>query len=247
MTTHKVIRMELLGRGAHTNPRHGSNILELASVLAGEPWSTSPETVHPALAAAADTVNDLMTDDRRRLLTPLAPWLPGTNSADPRIWPAVASACIRAVTAVVPAPGQPRLLADLDRARTWLASINPPPGTRRRGNRARHRDRRWAVRASRSALAQATASANPQDADTALCQALVDCVNECRRLAGKRAVDPRLPLADCPRHLLVQPRAMWSPGCDWIQQAYQLADIPQPALVPNTPAHHAPGQSPAAA
>ena len=80
-----------------------------------------------------------------------------------------------------------------------------------------------------------------------LCQALVDCVNECRRLAGKRAVDPRLSLADCPRHLLVQPRAMWSPGCDWIQQAYQLADIPQPALVPNTPAHHAPGQSPAAA
>ena len=247
MTTHEVITMELLGRGAHTSPRYGSNILELASVLAGEPWSTSPEAVHPALAAAADTANDLMSDDRRRLLAPLAPWLPGTNSADPRIWPAVTSACIRAVAALVPEPGQSRLLADLDRARTWLASIHSPAGGRRRGDRLRRRDRLWAVRASRSALAQMAASVNPEDADAALCQALVDCVNECRRLAGKKAVDPRLPLADCPRHLLVQPRAMWSPGCDWIEQGYQLAGIPQPAAALETPAQYAPGQHPAAA
>ena len=97
-----IIAMELLEQGVHGNPRHGSNVLELASVLAGDRWSANPDSVHPALAAAADTVNDLMTDDRRRLLVPLAPWLLGTNSADPRIWPAVASSCIRAVTALVP-------------------------------------------------------------------------------------------------------------------------------------------------
>jgi hypothetical protein len=91
----QVITMDLLGRGTHTGPRHGCNVLELASVLAGERWSSSPQSVHPALAMAAEAVNDLLTDDRKRLLVPLAQWLPGTNSADPRIWPAVASACIR--------------------------------------------------------------------------------------------------------------------------------------------------------
>src|SRR5262245_44408771 len=36
--------------------------------------STHPESVHPALAAVAGTFNDLLADDHRRLLTPLAPW-----------------------------------------------------------------------------------------------------------------------------------------------------------------------------
>jgi hypothetical protein len=236
--------MELLGQGAHADPRHGSNVLELASVLAGDRWSANPESVHPALAAAADTVNDLLTDDRRRLLVPLAPWLLGTNSADPRIWPAVASACIWAATPLVPEPDKSRLLADLDRARTWLADINSPRRGRRRGDQARRRDRRWAMRAGCSALAQVAASANPEDADAALCQALVNCINECRRLAGKATVDPRLPLADCPQRLLVQLRAMWSPGCDWMEPGYQLA--PTPARMPTAPAQRMPNRHPSA-
>ena len=126
----QVITMELLGRGTHTDPRDGCNVLELASVLAGERWSTSPQSVHPALATAAETVNDLLTDDRKRLLVPLAPWLPGTKFADPRIWPAVGSACIRAALASAPGPDQPRLLAELTRAREWLvlASRHPAGG-----------------------------------------------------------------------------------------------------------------------
>jgi hypothetical protein len=239
----QIITMELLGQGAHTDPRHGSNVLELASVLAGDRWSANPESVHPALAAAADTVNDLLTDDRRRLLVPLAPWLLGTNSADPRIWPAVASVCIRAAMPSVPGPDQSRLLADLDRARAWFAGINPPGRSRRRGNQARRRDRRWAMRAACSALARVAASASPEHADAALCQALVNCINECRRLAGKEAVDPRLPLADCPQRLLVQLHAMWSPGCDWMEPGYQLA--PTPARVPTAPAQRMPDRHPA--
>lgn len=239
--------MELLERGTHADPRHGSNVLELASVLSGDRWSAKPESVHPALAAAAETVNDLLTDDRRRLLVPFAPWLLGTRSAEPRIWPAVASVCILAATPLVPEPDLSRLFADLDRAGTWIAEIDSPRRSRRHGDQARRRDRRWAMRASCSALARVAASANPDDADAALCQALVNCINECRRLAGKEAVDPRLPLADCPKRLLVEPHVMWSPGCDWMEPGYQLAATPQAVQVPTAPGRQMPDQHPAAA
>ena len=241
----QVITMDLLGRGTHTDPRHGCNVLELASVLAGERWSTSPQSVHPALATAAETVNDLLTDDRKRLLVPLAPWLPGTNSADPRIWPAVASACIRAALASVPGPDQPRLLAELNRAQEWLVLASSASGGRR-GHRTRHRDRRWVMDASRSALLRVAASADPEAADGALCQALVECINQCRRLADEEAVDPLLPLADCPRRLQVRPRAVWSPGCDWMEQGYQPITGLFPARAPATPRRQAPDQRPAA-
>ncbi|HXT88224.1 MAG TPA: hypothetical protein VN714_03095 [Trebonia sp.] len=241
-----VIAMELLEQGTHADPRHGSNVLELASVLAGDRWSANPDSVHPALAAAADAVNDLLTDERRRLLVPLAPWLLGTNSADSRVWPAVASVCIRAATPSATEPDLSRLLAELDRARTWFAGLDAPHRSRRRGDLARLRDRQWALRASCSALARVAASADPESADTALCQALVNCVNECRRLAGKESVDPRLPLADCPQRLLVQLHAMWSPGCDWMELGYQPASAPQPARVPAAPAQRMNGQHPAA-
>jgi hypothetical protein len=124
----QVITMDLLGRGPHTDPCHGCNVLELASVLAGERWSTSPQSVHPALAKVAETLNDLLTDDRTRLLVPLAPWLLGTNSADPRIWPAMASACIRTALTSAPGPDQPRLLAELNRARELLALVSSASG-----------------------------------------------------------------------------------------------------------------------
>ena len=78
-----VIMMELLGRGVHANPRRGCNVLEYASVLVGERWSSRPRSVHPALADVAGMVNDQMTDDNRQLLTPVAPWLLGTSTADP--------------------------------------------------------------------------------------------------------------------------------------------------------------------
>jgi hypothetical protein len=240
----RVITMDLLGRGTHTDPRQGCNILELASVLAGERWSIMPQSVHPALATAAEAVNDLLTDDRKRLLVPLAPWLPGTNSADPRIWPAVASACIRAALASASGPDQPRLLAELNRAREWLVRASSASGGQR-GYRTRRRDRRWVMDASRSALLRVAASADPEAADAALCRALVESINECRRLADQEAVDPLLPLADCPQRLLVRPRAVWSPGCDWMEQGYQLITGTQPARTPAAPRRQALDQRPA--
>jgi hypothetical protein len=198
----RVITMELLGRGAHAGPSGGANVLELASVLAGEPWSTRPRSVHPALAAVADVVNDALADDRRPLITPLAPWLPGTSTRDARVWPALARVCEQAAASTT---GQ-----------------NQP------GPRAGRPDRRRLDRALRSLQLSVAGSASRDGADAALCRVLVDCLNECRRLAGEPAVDPRLSLAECPRRLAVRPRVMRSPGCDWIEIGYEpvLSQLP---------------------
>jgi hypothetical protein len=190
-------------------------------VLAGERWSTSPRSVHLALAVVAGTVNDLLADDHRRLLTPIAPWLLGTNTADPRAWPALADMCIRAGLASTSGQDLPRLLADLDVTQRWLAEASSPCGGSRRRPRADRRDRRWARRAIRSALPSVAGLANQGDADAALCQVLVDCINACRQLAREQAVDPQLPLADCPQRIAIEPHLMWSPGCDWIELGYR--------------------------
>jgi hypothetical protein len=215
-----VIMMELLGREVHANPRRGCNVLEYASVLAGERWSSRPRSVHPALADVAGMVNDQMTDDNRRLLTPLAPWLLGTSTVGPRAWPAITGVCIRAALAWASEPGKPRLKADLDTARTWLAETSRSPDGRRPPWAGR-RERRWARQAICTALLTLAASADQDDADASLCQVLLDCVNECRRLAGKPAADPRLPLADCPQRLAVERHMIWLPGCDWMEVGYR--------------------------
>jgi hypothetical protein len=229
--TPPVIVIDLLGWGAHANPSRGCNVLEYASVLAGERWSSRPQSVHPALADVADMVNDQMTDARRRLLTPLAPWLPGTNTADPATWPAITEVCVRAALAWASPPDGARLLADLDATRDWRAETSRPAGGRRRAPWAGRRERRWAQHAICSALLTVAASADQDAADARLCQVLLDCLTECRRLAGKPAVDPRLPLEDCPQRLAVEPHLMWSPGCDWVELGYR----PVRALLPELP------------
>ena len=65
------------------------------------------------------------------------------------------------------------------------------------------------------------ASADQDDADARLCQVLLDCLNECQRLAGESAVDPRLPLADCPERLAVERHMMRLLGCDWMEVGYR--------------------------
>jgi hypothetical protein len=57
--------------------------MELASVLAGAPWSDRPGCTHPVLAAAARSVNDLTTDAGLPGLVPLVPLVVGTDDPDP--------------------------------------------------------------------------------------------------------------------------------------------------------------------
>jgi hypothetical protein len=77
--------MPVLSRGRHRNPKKGACFMELASYLAGEPWSDHPACTHPLLAALARDVNDHVGDDSRSLLAPHIPEVIGLNGHDPRI------------------------------------------------------------------------------------------------------------------------------------------------------------------
>lgn len=52
-----------LSRGRHRSPRDGACVVELASMLADEPFSDHPDAVCPVVAAYLRTVNDRMPVD----------------------------------------------------------------------------------------------------------------------------------------------------------------------------------------
>ena len=79
--------------------------MELASYMAGEPWSDHPECTHPALAALAREVNDYTTDEGRHRLAPMVPSVIGLTSDDPALELDIA---LRAATAALPIAAEER-------------------------------------------------------------------------------------------------------------------------------------------
>lgn len=72
----------VLSAGTHHRPGQGGCLLEVASLLAGEPWGDEPACAHPVIAALARSVNDQVPDQDRHLLIALVPAVIGT-AADP--------------------------------------------------------------------------------------------------------------------------------------------------------------------
>jgi hypothetical protein len=60
--THQTIR---LSKGKHTSKEHGACVMELASMLADEPFSDHPGSVCPVIGSLLRAYNDSV-DDRRR-------------------------------------------------------------------------------------------------------------------------------------------------------------------------------------
>jgi len=54
-----------LSRGRHASPREGACVMELASMIAREPFSARPHSVSPSIAAFLRAYNDLVDDERR--------------------------------------------------------------------------------------------------------------------------------------------------------------------------------------
>lgn len=69
----------VLSRGKHRSPRRGACFMEMASVLAGEPWGDKPRCTHPLLAHLARMVNDYTSDAGRGRLAPHVPLVVGVR------------------------------------------------------------------------------------------------------------------------------------------------------------------------
>src|SRR5690349_11352650 len=67
-----------LDAGAHSGPNDGVCVMELASMLAGEPFSDHPRSVSRMLAALLRGYNDGLDDARRQTLKPYASASVGT-------------------------------------------------------------------------------------------------------------------------------------------------------------------------
>ena len=59
-----------LSRGNHQSPAQGLCVMELASLLAGEPFSDHPASVCPVIGSLMRAYNDAVDDDRRQDLYP---------------------------------------------------------------------------------------------------------------------------------------------------------------------------------
>jgi hypothetical protein len=76
-TSHQTIR---LSRGSHVSPDEGACVMELASMLAGEPFSDRPECVSPVIGALLRMYNDALDESRRQDLYPYAAAVVGTRA-----------------------------------------------------------------------------------------------------------------------------------------------------------------------
>jgi hypothetical protein len=78
-TSHQTIR---LSRGKHASPAEGACVMELASMLAGEPFSDHPVSVCPVIGAFLRTYNDSVEDGRRQDLYAYASKVVGSRSSE---------------------------------------------------------------------------------------------------------------------------------------------------------------------
>jgi hypothetical protein len=81
-------------RGRHSTATAGVCLMELVSVVAGEPFTDHPQCVHPALALAARVVNDQVGDTVRQSLVPLLPQMMSGPRRDLRAGPVIALSCL---------------------------------------------------------------------------------------------------------------------------------------------------------
>jgi hypothetical protein len=131
VASHQTIR---LIRGRHTSPERGACIMEVASMLADEPFSDEPRCVCPVIAEFLRTYNDQVDDDRRQDLWAYAALVIHTK-ADVRVERERANLCLD-WWLQTSSPRRRRLRRFL-----WML----PPSTAARDIEIAHRAARWAA------------------------------------------------------------------------------------------------------
>ena len=76
--THQTIK---LTKGKHSSPDEGACVMELSSMLAGEPFSDHPSSVCPVIGSFLRAYNDSIGDERRQDLYAYAARVVGTRSS----------------------------------------------------------------------------------------------------------------------------------------------------------------------
>ena len=74
--THQTVKLR---KGRHDSPEEGVCVMELASMLAGEPFSDHPVSVCPVIGSCLRAYNDWIDDDRRQDLYRYAAKVVGTR------------------------------------------------------------------------------------------------------------------------------------------------------------------------
>ena len=125
MVTNVPDGLPVLSRGKHRSARKGACFMEMASVLANEPWSDHPRCTHPLLAHLARLVNDYTSDDNRGELAVLIPSVVGLRGGD-LAWMVdlTAAVALRALPDV-PEPSQRALAAGLVRCEEVANTLEP--------------------------------------------------------------------------------------------------------------------------
>jgi hypothetical protein len=117
--------LPVLSRGKHHSARKGACFMEMASVLANEPWSDRPSCTHPLLADLARLVNDNTSDRSRGELAVLIPSVVGLRGGG-LVWVVEVTAAIAThAIADVPESSQRALAVALIRCNELAASVDP--------------------------------------------------------------------------------------------------------------------------
>jgi hypothetical protein len=70
-----------LGKGKHSTPEEGACVMELASMLAGEPFTDHPASVCPVIGCFLRSYNDTIDDSRRQALYEYASRVVGSRGS----------------------------------------------------------------------------------------------------------------------------------------------------------------------
>jgi hypothetical protein len=117
--------LPILSRGKHRTARKGACFMEMASLLANEPWSDHPRCTHPVLAHLARMVNDHTTDRHRGDLVVLIPAVVGLRGGGlPWLIDLTATVALHALPDV-PSSSQRALVAGLLRCDDLASDLDP--------------------------------------------------------------------------------------------------------------------------
>lgn len=115
----------VLSRGKHHSPRRGACFMEMASLLAGEPWSDKPKCTHPLLAHLARMVNDCTSDAGRSALAQHVPSVVGLRGGGLAWEVSLAAGVAREVVTDAPERFQRVLAVGLLRCEELAVGLGP--------------------------------------------------------------------------------------------------------------------------